>query len=141
MTPVLTSRAGAERVAEQLRMLAHPARLRILSLLSVAEQSVGDIQGALGLKQPGLSQQLAELRQAGMVSTRRPAKSVFYQLANERDELLLGVIERLVGRGETDLGELGAPRVNRARADRPGEAAMFGVVGAGAGAPGGRTCP
>lgn len=132
MTPALATREGAETAAEQLRILAHPTRLRILSLLQAGEKSVGDIEIALDLKQPGLSQQLGELRQAGLVSTRRQAKSIFYKIASERHELLLLVIERLVGQGKNDLGALGATPAIVTRRRWPSEAAVFGFAGASA---------
>lgn len=75
-----------------LRALAHPARLLILSCLLGGERAVGEIERELGLKQPGLSQQLAELRDAGLVATRREGKSVFYRMADNRAILLLDAL-------------------------------------------------
>ncbi|MBD3728240.1 MAG: helix-turn-helix transcriptional regulator [Sphingomonadales bacterium] len=66
-----------------LKALAHPARFAILSALAGHERNVGEIEGATGIGQPGLSQQLSVLRQAGLVSSRREAKLVFYTLSHE----------------------------------------------------------
>jgi DNA-binding transcriptional ArsR family regulator len=129
MNAVLTTRARAEATAERLRVLAQPTRLRILSLLLAGERSVGEIEAALDLKQPGLSQQLAELRQAGLVSTRRQGKVVFYKLAGEQDELLLVVLERLLGGGPTSAVTLARPRGEFVSRHPGGEAAVFGVAG------------
>lgn len=75
-----------------LRALASPARLLILSCLLGGERAVGEIERELGLKQPGLSQQLAELRDAGLVATRREGRSVFYRIADKRAILLMNAL-------------------------------------------------
>lgn len=129
MTADLTHRETAEDVAERLRILAQPTRLMVLSLLRSGERSVGEIEKILAVKQPGLSQQLGELRQAEMVVTRREAKSIFYSLADDRVELLVSVLERVLGAGHTHLGELGGPKpaMNPRSAQRR-EAAVFARV-------------
>lgn len=129
MTADLNQREIAEDVAERLRILAQPTRLMILSLLRAGERSVGEIEKTLGLKQPGLSQQLGELRQAEMVATRREAKSIYYKLADDRVELLISVLERVLGAGHAHLGELGAPKALSPRVATQGrEAAMFARI-------------
>lgn len=129
MTADLNQREIAEDVAERLRILAQPTRLMILSLLRAGERSVGEIEKTLGLKQPGLSQQLGELRQAEMVATRREAKSIYYKLADDRVELLISVLERVLGAGHAHLGELGAPKAPSPRVATQGrEAAMFARI-------------
>jgi DNA-binding transcriptional ArsR family regulator len=70
----------AETQAELFRVLAHETRLRLLSLLAGAEYAVGELETASGVGQPGLSQQLAILRKARLVTTRRAAKQVYYRL-------------------------------------------------------------
>jgi ArsR family transcriptional regulator len=70
--------------ADLFRVLAHPMRLEILCRLLDGEVSVAGLESQLGLKQPSLSQQLGQLREAGIVTTRREAKSIFYSLADER---------------------------------------------------------
>ncbi|WEO75068.1 ArsR/SmtB family transcription factor [Agrobacterium vitis] len=47
------------------------------------ERSVGEIQEDLGFKQPALSQQLSELRQAGVVQTRRESPQIYYSIADD----------------------------------------------------------
>lgn len=75
--------------ADFLRILGHPARLRILCRLIEGEAAVSAFETQLDLKQPNLSQQLGLLREAGLVTTRREAKSVFYSLTDARVEVLL----------------------------------------------------
>ena len=84
-----------EAASAFLRALAHPMRLRILGRLLQGELAVAGFESELGLKQPNLSQQLAALREAGLVATRREAKSVVYRLADDRIRPMLAAL-RLV---------------------------------------------
>ena len=74
MTALHQSRDVASGVADRLRLYAQPQRLMILSFLLGGEQSVGAIDAATGVGQPALSQQLAELRHAGLLTSRRAAR-------------------------------------------------------------------
>jgi DNA-binding transcriptional ArsR family regulator len=73
-------RPDAEQTAELLRALAHPVRLTILGSLRGCERAVGEIEAITGIGQPGLSQQLAVLRKANLVLTRREAKQIHYRI-------------------------------------------------------------
>lgn len=81
-----------DAAAEFLRALAHPMRLRILCRLLDGECAVSGFDAELGMKQPNLSQQLAALREAGLVTTRREAKSIVYSLADARVGVLLAAL-------------------------------------------------
>lgn len=70
--------------ADFLKKLAHPSRLMIVCALVDGERSVRDLEDALGIRQPGLSQQIAELRQAGFIAGRKESKNMIYRLADER---------------------------------------------------------
>ena len=59
------SRPVPEAKAELFRALAHPARIRVLEVLSDGEHSVGEMQPLVGIESSHLSQQLAVLRRAG----------------------------------------------------------------------------
>lgn len=65
---------------EALKAIAHPLRFRILRALSGGERNVGEIEAVSGITQPALSQQLATLRKADLVFTRRDAKQVYYAI-------------------------------------------------------------
>jgi len=67
--------------AEFFKTLGHPARIRVLELLSGGEQSVTALQQDIGIESSHLSQQLAVLRRAGLVRTRKQGTQVFYALA------------------------------------------------------------
>jgi len=82
----------APEAADLLRQLSNPTRLLILCHLAQQERAVGEMERDLGLKQPGLSQQLAELRQAGLVRTRRESRSIYYSIADGRVQALMGML-------------------------------------------------
>ncbi|MDE8347204.1 MAG: metalloregulator ArsR/SmtB family transcription factor [Acidocella sp.] len=84
MTPIYQSRDSAVTAAEKLKIYAQPQRLMILSHLLESEHTVGEIDAATNIGQPALSQQLAALRNAGLVQTRRVAKQVYYRLADDK---------------------------------------------------------
>lgn|GEM_PF-405009 len=112
-----------EQGAELLRALAHPLRLAILRALVAGERPVAGIEAQSAITQPALSQQLAILRQAGLVRTRRAARQVFYRT----DGAALEQATRLL----TSLSSPAPPAAVAAAARRParGEgAAMFAQV-------------
>lgn len=93
----------AERAAEFLKALAHENRLLILCILAEKEQSVGDLERLLGLRQPAVSQQLARLRAEGLVASRRHGKTVFYSLASEAARRVIGAVQEVFcGRPRVD---------------------------------------
>ncbi len=99
--PLHAARERAAAAAEKLRAYAQPQRLMILSLLLERdEQPVSAIDEATGIGQPALSQQLAELRKAGLVKTRRQARQVYYSLADAGTELCVQGIEAVFGAGD-----------------------------------------
>jgi DNA-binding transcriptional ArsR family regulator len=82
--PIYSNREAADQIAERIKVFAQGQRLMILNFLLEGEHSVGEIEAATGVGQPALSQQLAELRRAGLVSTRRASKLVYYKLSDPR---------------------------------------------------------
>lgn len=97
MTAIHQSRALADVAVEKLRVFAQPQRLMILSYLLSGERQVADIEAATGVTQPALSQQLAELRRADLVKTRREAKQVYYRLADDAAALCVRTLEAMFG--------------------------------------------
>jgi DNA-binding transcriptional ArsR family regulator len=85
----------ADEAAEFLKKLAHPSRLMVVCALVDGERSVRDLEDTLGIRQPGLSQQLAELREAGLIVGRKESKSVFYRLADGRVTEFIETLHRL----------------------------------------------
>ena len=76
--------ANATEAAEFLKKFAHPSRLMIVCALVDGERSVRDLEDTLGIRQPGLSQQIAELRDAGLIVGRKESKNMFYRLEDGR---------------------------------------------------------
>ena len=82
--------------AEMFRALAHPTRIRVLEVLVDGEQSVGALADVLNLDLPPLSQQLAVLRNAHIVTTRREGSMVFYRVTDPRMSQLLVTAKQLL---------------------------------------------
>ncbi|OFW01529.1 MAG: transcriptional regulator [Acidobacteria bacterium RIFCSPLOWO2_02_FULL_68_18] len=88
--------------ADFFRALAHPIRIRILEALGDGERSVQELQQALGLDQPIVSQHLAILRSQDIVTPRKLGTTVRYDLSDPLTTKLLSVARgifnnRLVG--------------------------------------------
>jgi DNA-binding transcriptional ArsR family regulator len=73
----------AARMAEMLKALADPVRVRILSLLNHAPMCVTDLCLALEMSQPAISHHLRILRHNRLLKTSKDGKHVFYALADE----------------------------------------------------------
>jgi DNA-binding transcriptional ArsR family regulator len=95
-------RDQADKMVEQLKTLAQPQRLMILATLLGGERAVGEIEVATGIGQPALSQQLAELRRADLVATRREARQIFYSIASEVVEDRIHVLFAALGAAVPD---------------------------------------
>jgi len=70
------------RIAERLKAIADPTRLRLLHELELGEICVGDLAGQVGGSQANVSKHLAVLRKAGLVSCRRDGMNVCYSVAD-----------------------------------------------------------
>ena len=62
------------------KAFANPSRLRMLDLLAKGERTVSDLQGELGITTANVSQHLAILKAAGVVTTRRDGKQIYCSL-------------------------------------------------------------
>jgi len=84
----------ASYTANLLKALAHPARLGILNVLRVdGECCVCHLEHRLGMRQAYISQQLARLRESGLVADRREGLNVFYAITEPHLESLLAAID------------------------------------------------
>jgi ArsR family transcriptional regulator len=87
--------AEAEEVAAALRVVADPARLRLLSLISNAEGGeacVCNLTEPLGLSQPTVSHHLKVLADAGLLEREQRGRWAYYRIVPERLELLRGAL-------------------------------------------------
>ncbi|MFF0149471.1 ArsR family transcriptional regulator [Amycolatopsis sulphurea] len=82
--------------AEFFKTLGHPARIRVLELLSEREHAVAEMLPEVGIEPANLSQQLAVLRRAGLVTTRKEGASVIYTLTSPDVAELLAVARRIL---------------------------------------------
>jgi ArsR family transcriptional regulator len=81
------ARRDAEKLAAQLRVLADPARLQILSVIASrpgGEACVCDLPAPLGLSQPTVSHHLRVLHQAGLLEREQRGRWAHYRLVPER---------------------------------------------------------
>lgn len=67
--------------AELFRTLGHPVRIRVLELLQEGPRAVHELLAEIEVESSNLSQQLAVLRRAGLVSSSRAGSTVLYTLA------------------------------------------------------------
>lgn len=85
---------AAEAACALLKSLANPDRLLLMCELAQGERNVGQLEQALGIVQPTLSQQLAVLREARLVDTRRHGKHIYYRIASEPALAVLQALHR-----------------------------------------------
>jgi DNA-binding transcriptional ArsR family regulator len=81
--------------AQFFRALAHPTRIRMLEILVRGGRTVQELQDALTLDQPIVSQQLAVLRNQSIVSAQKEGLSVRYTLRDPLVGELLDVARRI----------------------------------------------
>lgn len=88
-------REAASAAADVLRAMANDDRLLLLCHLSQGEASVGQMESALGISQPTLSQQLGVMRRLQLVATRREGKQIFYRIDDPNVLVLLNTLYQL----------------------------------------------
>ncbi|MBO1336868.1 metalloregulator ArsR/SmtB family transcription factor [Streptomyces sp. VRA16 Mangrove soil] len=82
--------------AEFFKTLGHPARIRVLELLSEREHAVAEMLPEVGIEPAHLSQQLAVLRRANLVVTRKEGSNVYYSLTDPHVAELLRVARTIL---------------------------------------------
>lgn len=90
----------AERLAAALRVLADPARLRLLSLLGAhpnGEACVCELTGPIGLSQPTVSHHLKVLTDAGLIGREKRGRWVYFWVLPQPLELLRGALAAPAG--------------------------------------------
>lgn len=70
--------------AELFRLLATPIRLKIISALCGHEKNVSQLLAEIETTQPNMSQHLATLYRAGVLTRRRDATQIYYRIGSER---------------------------------------------------------
>ncbi len=87
---------GFKAQSQFFRALSHPVRLRILDILARQEACVCHLTCILGQRQPYVSQQLATLRDAGLVADRREGTLIYYRIADDHLARLLDASRTVV---------------------------------------------
>lgn len=114
-----------EAAALTLRALANPTRLAVALRLRQGPCTVAMLETELGVRQPNLSQHLAELRDAGIVTAERQSRNMIYSLANDERRHLVEALHRSFG-GAGSVRPIDFAH----RATRPqGQAAVFARIG------------
>lgn len=90
--PLAEMEANARDAAGFLKALSHEGRLMILCHLASGEKSVTELETLLASRQAAVSQQLARLRQEGLVTCRREGKTIWYSLDDPRSRRMLELV-------------------------------------------------
>ena len=85
----------ARRAAALLKELSNESRLIICCCLGESEMSVGELNREVPLSQSALSQHLARLREAGIVTTRKESQTVYYRLAGEAAQKVIATLRSI----------------------------------------------
>ncbi len=78
--------------ADYLKAMAHPVRIRVLEVLRQGEVAVAELQGQMGADVANISQHLAVLRNAGIVTARKTGLNVLYSV---RDPEVFTILDAL----------------------------------------------
>ena len=92
--PLAASAERAERIAEVLKAVAHPLRIRIVALLCHGETHVNGLAEKLGVSQAIVSQQLRILRLNDLVAVTREDGFARYRLAEPHLKDLVCCMEK-----------------------------------------------
>ena len=79
----MSDHLDADRCATLLKALADPVRLRIVECLQSGPQSVSDVALLLEAEIANISHHLRVMYHAGLVTTEREGKFIYYSLAPE----------------------------------------------------------
>ena len=84
-----------ENAAQCLKVMSHPARLRILCALRGGEQTVQNLEYYTEIKQTTLSQHLSLLKSRGVLVSRRETTYSFYRISNDKIKQLFDLIKEV----------------------------------------------
>ena len=86
------------RMAQVLKLLAHPYRLKIIDLLETrGEAPVHELVGRLSLPQAVTSNHLTRMRRMGLVASERRGKEVWYRIGDRRSLTILNCMRAKKG--------------------------------------------
>lgn len=73
-----------DQIAILLKAVGQTVRIQILLIIGEHESCVCHLEAILGIRQARISQHLIALRNAGIVSTRRDGRHIYYRLENPK---------------------------------------------------------
>ncbi len=79
-------------LAENLKLLSDPNRLRMICLLLKRERCVCEVEGELGISQQLASHHLNMLKEGGFLNSRREGTFIYYSVERKRIERVLEVL-------------------------------------------------
>lgn len=85
----------AKDAAGLLKELGNENRLMVCCALGGKELCVGELNKLVPLSQSALSQHLARLREAGLVSTRKEGQTVYYQLSGDKAARIITTLKTI----------------------------------------------
>lgn len=107
MSEVISPVQPFETQAQIFKMLTHPARLAILEILRDGEHCVCHMEAHLGLRQTYISQQLAVLREGGLIQDRRDGWNIYYRIVDPRIFEVLDQVQKITGQKIPDVHRAG----------------------------------
>jgi ArsR family transcriptional regulator len=105
MTTIRAERRIYKLQAEILKALANPVRLEVLHRLGSREVPFAELQLALGISKANLSQHLAVLRKARIVTDRRRGVNTLYKLAFPEIEQACQEVGQALAKHLSEVGE------------------------------------
>ncbi|MBU3544230.1 MAG: metalloregulator ArsR/SmtB family transcription factor [Betaproteobacteria bacterium] len=84
--------ASADEACRLMKVLSNRDRMLLLCEISQGEKCVGELEEALDIHQPTLSQQLTVLRNEELVETRREGKQIYYSLSSSPVLDVMGIL-------------------------------------------------
>ena len=86
-----------QTVADIFKQLGDGSRIRIFWLLCHCEECVINLSSIVGMSSPAVSHHLRQLKNSGLIVSRREGKEVYYRAADtEQAQLLHHMIEKMV---------------------------------------------
>jgi ArsR family transcriptional regulator len=84
--------ASADDACKLMKVLSNRDRMMLLCEIAQGERCVSELEAALDLHQPSLSQQLTVLRKEKLVKTRREGKQIYYSLSSQVAVAVMGLL-------------------------------------------------
>ena len=97
LTAALPSSDDFKAASELFRLLADTTRIKIFWLLCHCEECVINISALMDMTSPAVSHHLNKLKTAGLITSRRDGKEVYYKAATStQSNILHDMVEQLV---------------------------------------------